>query len=62
MNERERALDQSHRSREHQWDDAWPSTEEGGAHRADEVDIDDEVMPCVVEVIDDTVVDPGMSP
>jgi hypothetical protein len=44
--ERNRAVDQEYDSREHQWDDAWPTTDaETSAHPAGEADVDNEVMP-----------------
>jgi hypothetical protein len=43
---RNRAVDDAYNSREHQWDDAWPSGGDGpGDHPADELDLEDEVMP-----------------
>jgi len=43
---RDRAIDEAYDSREHQWDDAWPTTDgEVRTHSSPEVDVDDEVMP-----------------
>jgi hypothetical protein len=43
---RNRAIDDAYDSREHQWDDAWPSGNgEASDHPSDELDLDNETMP-----------------